>query len=143
MPACRNDVPQEYSGEDETISAVGLVRPKPGIFVPAIQYLLVVCTTIEVHDLSLCIPYISRGHVSTSSQAFCTLSCAMQGCRRSSARFLLSVLPLNIMLLTSWHACSVAEVACTASAGQRHESPSTAVPILIRALDRWCCWGCA
>ena len=48
MLACRNDVPQEYSGEDETISAVGLVRPKPGIFVPAIQYLLVVCTTIEV-----------------------------------------------------------------------------------------------
>ena len=46
--ACRNDVPQEYSGEDETISAVGLVRPKPGVFVPAIQYLLVVCTTIEV-----------------------------------------------------------------------------------------------
>ena len=48
MLACRNDVPQEYSGEDETISAVGLVRPKPGIFVPAIQYLLVICTTIEV-----------------------------------------------------------------------------------------------
>ena len=46
--ACRNDVPQEYSGEDETISAVGLVRPKHGIFVPSIQYLLVVCTTIEV-----------------------------------------------------------------------------------------------
>ena len=31
-----------------TISAVGLVRPKPGVFVEAIQYLLVVCTTIEV-----------------------------------------------------------------------------------------------
>ena len=41
-------MPIEYSGEDETISAVGLVRPKPGIFVEAIQYLLVVCTTIEV-----------------------------------------------------------------------------------------------
>ena len=41
-------MPTEYSGEDETISAVGLVRPKQGIFVEAIQYLLVVCTTIEV-----------------------------------------------------------------------------------------------
>ena len=41
-------MPIEYSGEDETISAVGLVRPKAGIFVEAIQYLLVVCTTIEV-----------------------------------------------------------------------------------------------
>lgn len=41
-------MPVEYSGEDETISAVGLVQPRPGVFVAAIQYLLVVCTTIEV-----------------------------------------------------------------------------------------------
>ena len=64
MPACRNDVPQEYSGEDETISAVGLVRPKPGIFVPAIQYLLVVCTTIEVHPYQPSPSSMSAGVVS-------------------------------------------------------------------------------
>ena len=46
-------MPIEYSGEDETISAVGLARPKPGIFVEAIQYLLVVCTTIEVCSRTL------------------------------------------------------------------------------------------
>jgi len=42
----------EYSGEDETISAVGIVHPKSGIFVEAIQHLLVVCTTIEVKYFS-------------------------------------------------------------------------------------------
>ncbi|XP_038977739.1 nuclear pore complex protein NUP155-like isoform X1 [Phoenix dactylifera] len=38
----------EYSGEDHAICAVGLVRPKPGIFVEAIQYLLVLATPVEL-----------------------------------------------------------------------------------------------
>ena len=38
----------EYSGEEQAICAVGLVRPRPGIFVDAIQHLLVLCTTVEV-----------------------------------------------------------------------------------------------
>lgn len=44
----RNDVPLEYSGEEQAICAVGLVRPRPGVFVEAIQYVLVLCTTVEV-----------------------------------------------------------------------------------------------
>lgn len=38
----------EYSAEDHAICAVGSVRPKPGIFVEAIQYLLVIATPVEV-----------------------------------------------------------------------------------------------
>lgn len=48
LPACRQDVPIEYSGEEQAIVAVGLARPKPGVFVEAIQHLLVLCTTTEV-----------------------------------------------------------------------------------------------
>lgn len=38
----------EYSGEEEAICAVGLVKAKPGIFVEAIQYLLILATPVEV-----------------------------------------------------------------------------------------------
>jgi len=41
-------VPIEYSGEEQAIVAVGLARPRPGVFVEAIQHLLVLCTTTEV-----------------------------------------------------------------------------------------------
>ena len=38
----------EYGGEEQAIVAVGLARPRPGVFVEAIQHLLVLCTTTEV-----------------------------------------------------------------------------------------------
>lgn len=38
----------EYSGEEQAICAVGFARSKPGIFVEAIQYLLVLATPVEV-----------------------------------------------------------------------------------------------
>lgn len=38
----------EYTGEEQAICAVGLVKSKPGIFVEAIQYLLVLATPVEV-----------------------------------------------------------------------------------------------
>lgn len=44
----RNDVPLEYSNEEQSISAVGLVKPRPNVFHDAVQYVLVVCTTTEV-----------------------------------------------------------------------------------------------
>jgi hypothetical protein len=44
----RQDIPIEYSGEEQAIVAVGLVRPRLGVFVDAIQHLLVLCTTTEV-----------------------------------------------------------------------------------------------
>lgn len=47
----RQDVPLEYSGEEQAICAVGLVRPRPGVFVEAIQHLLVLCTTTEVRTV--------------------------------------------------------------------------------------------
>eukprot|EP00884_Botryococcus_braunii_P002912 jgi/Botrbrau1/12621/Bobra.0169s0148.1 len=49
-----NDVPIEYSAEEQAICAVGLVKPQSGIFVEAISYLLVVCTTTEVVLLGVC-----------------------------------------------------------------------------------------
>ena len=41
-------MPVEYSGEEQAICAVGLVKPRPDVFVEAVQYLLVLCTTVEV-----------------------------------------------------------------------------------------------
>lgn len=49
----RQDVPIEYSGEEQAIVAVALARPRPGVFVEAIQQLLVLCTTTEVR-FSVC-----------------------------------------------------------------------------------------
>ena len=45
----RNDVPLEYSNEEQAICAVGLMKPKFGVFPEAVQYVLVVCTASEVH----------------------------------------------------------------------------------------------
>lgn len=38
----------EYNGEEQAICAVGLAKAKVGIFVEAIQYLLVLATPVEV-----------------------------------------------------------------------------------------------
>lgn len=44
----------EYSGEEQAICAVGLAKAKPGIFVEAIQYLLVLATPVELVLLGVC-----------------------------------------------------------------------------------------
>ncbi|PKA52217.1 hypothetical protein AXF42_Ash010113 [Apostasia shenzhenica] len=44
----------EYSGEEQSICAVGLARVKPGIFVEAIQYLLVLATPVELFLIGVC-----------------------------------------------------------------------------------------
>ncbi|XP_031491794.1 nuclear pore complex protein NUP155 [Nymphaea colorata] len=44
----------EYSGEEQAICAVGLAKAKPGIFVEAIQYLLVLATPVELILLGIC-----------------------------------------------------------------------------------------
>ncbi|KAG9444484.1 hypothetical protein H6P81_015824 [Aristolochia fimbriata] len=44
----------EYTGEEQAICAVGLVKSKPGIFVEAIQYLLVLATPVELILLGVC-----------------------------------------------------------------------------------------
>lgn len=49
-------MPLEYSGEEQAICAVGIVRPRPGVFVEAIQYVLVLCTTVEVISCILELP---------------------------------------------------------------------------------------
>lgn len=45
---CRDGQCPEYSGEEQAICAVGLAKSKPGVFVEAIQYLLVLATPAEV-----------------------------------------------------------------------------------------------
>ena len=40
-------MPVEYAGEEQAICAVGLAKPKLGIFMAAIQHLIVLCTTTE------------------------------------------------------------------------------------------------
>ena len=42
----------EYCGEEQAICAVGLAKSKPGVFVEAIQYLLVLATPVEVLTVS-------------------------------------------------------------------------------------------
>ncbi|MFS7959394.1 putative nucleoporin, nucleoporin, nucleoporin, subdomain 1 [Helianthus anomalus] len=44
----------EYSGDEQAICAVGLVKTKPGIFVEAIQYLLVLATPVELLLIGVC-----------------------------------------------------------------------------------------
>uniref|UniRef100_A0A0D9VRE4 UDP-3-O-acyl-N-acetylglucosamine deacetylase n=1 Tax=Leersia perrieri TaxID=77586 RepID=A0A0D9VRE4_9ORYZ len=45
---------QEYNANEQVICAVGLARAKPGIFVEAIQYLLVLATPIELMLVGVC-----------------------------------------------------------------------------------------
>nr|XP_011466271.1 PREDICTED: nuclear pore complex protein NUP155-like [Fragaria vesca subsp. vesca] len=48
----------EYSGEDQAICVVGLAKSKPGVFIEAIQYLLILATPVQVLiDLSYCFPF--------------------------------------------------------------------------------------
>lgn len=44
----------EFSGEEQAICAVGLAKAKPGIFVEAIQYLLVLATPVELILIGVC-----------------------------------------------------------------------------------------
>lgn len=44
----------EYSGEEQAICAVGLAKCRPGVFVEAIQYLLVLATPVEVTLFQWC-----------------------------------------------------------------------------------------
>lgn len=45
---CSGDVPVEYCGEEQAICSVGLLKPRPGVFLEAIQHIIVLCTTTEV-----------------------------------------------------------------------------------------------
>jgi nuclear pore complex protein Nup155 len=45
---CSGDVPVEYSGEEQAICCVGLAKPKPNVFLSAIQHILVLATPVEV-----------------------------------------------------------------------------------------------
>ena len=49
----------EYSGEEQAICAVGLAKSKPGVFVEAIQYLLILATPVEVLTI-FCFYYFQR-----------------------------------------------------------------------------------
>lgn len=48
------DVPVEYCGEEQAICCVGLAQPKPGVFLSAIQHVLVLATTVEIVLLGVC-----------------------------------------------------------------------------------------
>ena len=50
-----DDVPVEYSGEEQAIVAVGLVKPKSGVFLAAISYVLVIATTVELVMVGVCL----------------------------------------------------------------------------------------
>lgn len=45
---------QEYHADEQAICAVGLARAKPGIFVEAIQYILVLATPVELILVGVC-----------------------------------------------------------------------------------------
>ena len=64
----RNDVPLEYSNEEQAICAVGLMKPKFGVFPEAVQYVLVICTASEVHAR---IPPQNRTMLSLAPVATC------------------------------------------------------------------------
>jgi nuclear pore complex protein Nup155 len=45
---------QEHNADEQVICAVGLARAKPGVFVAAIQYLLVLATPVELILVGVC-----------------------------------------------------------------------------------------
>jgi len=49
IPCFRMSVPVKWQ-EEQAICCAGLTRPKPNVFQQAVQYLLVVCTTVEVRS---------------------------------------------------------------------------------------------
>eukprot|EP00897_Mesotaenium_endlicherianum_P003492 jgi/Mesen1/3170/ME000184S02232 len=51
----------EYSGEEQAICAVGLVKPRPGVFIEAIQHLVVLATPADIVLLGLCLGPASEG----------------------------------------------------------------------------------
>eukprot|EP00879_Flechtneria_rotunda_P022745 GHRR01024022.1.p1 GENE.GHRR01024022.1~~GHRR01024022.1.p1 ORF type:complete len:934 (+),score=353.75 GHRR01024022.1:671-3472(+) len=48
------DVPVEYCGEEQAIVCVGLAKPRSGVFLAAIQHVLVLATTVEIVLLGVC-----------------------------------------------------------------------------------------
>ncbi|CAN4113008.1 unnamed protein product [Withania somnifera] len=56
-----NDHCPEYSGDDQAICVVGLAKVKPGIFVEAIQYLLILATPVELILVGVCCSASSDG----------------------------------------------------------------------------------
>jgi hypothetical protein len=44
-----------HRGEEQAIVAVGLAPPKAGVFLEAIEYVLVIATTVEVVLLGVCL----------------------------------------------------------------------------------------
>ena len=53
-PVCREPVPTMYSMEEDVITCVGLAPVKPGVFMAAVKYVLVVATGVEVVLLGVC-----------------------------------------------------------------------------------------
>lgn len=45
---CRDGQCPEYSGEEQAICAVGLAKVRPGVFIAAIKYVIVLATPVEV-----------------------------------------------------------------------------------------------
>lgn len=48
------DVPIEFNGIDQSIVAAGIFVPKTKVFQPAIQHILVLCTTTEISFIGIC-----------------------------------------------------------------------------------------
>eukprot|EP01025_Chloroclados_australasicus_P051758 TRINITY_DN6033_c0_g3_i1.p1 TRINITY_DN6033_c0_g3~~TRINITY_DN6033_c0_g3_i1.p1 ORF type:complete len:1374 (-),score=127.37 TRINITY_DN6033_c0_g3_i1:632-4753(-) len=48
-----NDVATEYKSDKQPITAVGIVRPRDGVFFVATKYVLIVCTVTEIYLLSV------------------------------------------------------------------------------------------
>ena len=53
---------QEHNVDEQAICAVGLARAKPGIFIEAIQYLLVLATTVEVRMIMISLGIATHMH---------------------------------------------------------------------------------
>ncbi len=75
----------EYCGEEQAISCVALVKPKPGVFLEAIQHVLVLATTVEVSLHQPCswayrrLQRLYEGSMMRALQAgWCANICGMQ-----------------------------------------------------------------
>jgi hypothetical protein len=55
-------VPTVTRVEEQLITCVGLAPVKPGVFMPAVRYVLVVCTSVEVVLLGVCFAGDNTSH---------------------------------------------------------------------------------
>lgn len=85
---CRDPIPTVYSLEEEVITCVGLAPAKPGVFMTAVKYVLVLCTRVEVVLLGVCFSADDPGRQVLPLPQRPSLGCLVRDCSPAQRAFL-------------------------------------------------------